>query len=436
MNTTASESTATCTDGASNQPARQSNIEALVAFFKSGIKPQGSHGKLGLELEHIIVQEDGSPVSYSEEHGVAWLLDALAVDYPTKATDNDGDLLGVARPGESVTIEPAAQIELSAGPYDDLSAAYKTFEGFQKKVSDLLSPFGKHLVSYGYHPTAAARTLELIPKQRYEYMNAYLGKKDTYGPCMMRGSASTQVSIDYTSEADCLRKMKIAYALVPLLSLMCDNSPVFEGAPRSHKLVRTDIWRHVDNDRCGLVCGVFDENFSLEDYAEFVLDTPAIVVPDGPGAWAYNEKSFGELYADATMTQHDVEHAVSMQFPDVRLKTYLEIRPADAMPVPYVIAYAALIKGLFYNETSLQRLERLFRDVSETSFEAAKDELMKQGYDAVVYGNKASLLCDEVIAIAQEALSADDVALLAPLANLVHERVTLADLAEQNSLRK
>lgn len=155
-------------------------------------------------------------------------LGELAADYPNTTTDDDGDLLGVSRPGESVTIEPAAQIELSAGPYDDLSAAYRTFEDFQKKVSGLLSPFGKHLVSYGYHPTAAARTLELIPKQRYEYMNSYLSRKDLYGPCMMRGSASTQVSIDYTSEDDCLRKMKIAYALVPLLSLMCDNSPIFE----------------------------------------------------------------------------------------------------------------------------------------------------------------------------------------------------------------
>ncbi len=436
MNTTANERAATCTDSDRNQPFREANLDALTSFFKSGIKPEGSQGKLGIELEHIIVQEDGSPVSYSEEQGVAWLLGELAADYPDTTTDDDGDLLGVSRPGESVTIEPAAQIELSAGPYDDLSAAYRTFEGFQKKVSGLLSPFGKHLVSYGYHPTAAARTLELIPKQRYEYMNSYLSRKDLYGPCMMRGSASTQVSIDYTSEDDCLRKMKIAYALVPLLSLMCDNSPIFEGAPRRCKLVRTDIWRHVDNDRCGIVPGVFDEGFSLRDYAAFVLDTPAIVMPDGPGKWAYSEKTFGEIYADAAMTPRDVEHAVSMQFPDIRLKTYLEIRPADSMPVPYVIAYAALIKGLFYGETSLQRLEGLLGGVNEASFESAKDELMAHGYEAVVYGRKAGLLCDEVIAVAAESLSADDDALLAPLANLVHERVTLADLAEQNSLQR
>ncbi len=436
MNTTASESAATCTNSNSNQPARESNIDALVSFFKSGIKPEGSHGKLGIELEHIIVQEDGSPVSYSEENGVAWLLGKLSADYPDKTTDDDGDLLGVNRPGESVTIEPAAQIELSAGPFDDLSIAYRTFEEFQKKVTDLLSPFGKHLVSYGYHPTAAARTLELIPKQRYQYMNSYLGEKDIYGPCMMRGSASTQISIDYTSESDCLRKMRIAYALVPLLSLMCDNSPIFEGTPRSHKLVRTDIWRHVDNDRCGLVPGVFSDSFSLRDYASFVLDAPAIVMPNEQGGWAYSEKTFGDIYASTPMAQHDVEHAVSMQFPDIRLKTYLEIRPADSMPVPYVIAYAALIKGLFYSETSLQRLESLFGKVDEKSFEAAKDELMESGYEAIVYGRKADLLCDEVIAIATEALPSDAVALLAPLANLVHERVTLADLAEQNSLRK
>lgn len=93
------------------------------------------------------------------------------------------------------------------------------------------------------------------------------------------------------------------------------------------------------------------------------------------------------------MTRKQVEHAVSMQFPDVRLKTYLEIRPADSMPIPYVIAYAALIKGLFYNEGNLQQLEALFADVDADAFERAKDALMERGYNAHVYGAPGSPTC-------------------------------------------
>lgn len=138
---------------------------------------------------------------------------------------------------------------------------------------------------------------------------------------MMRGSASTQISIDFTSIDDCLRKMRLAYALVPLLSLICDNSPMFEGKPRTHKLMRTDVWRHTDCDRCGLVPGALNKDFTLERYAQFVLDTPAIVMPQD-GGWAYSRKTFGEIYANQIMTNQEIEHAVSMQFPDVRLKTY------------------------------------------------------------------------------------------------------------------
>ena len=430
MNTTAAQIGSDTSQISAAQPARQGNLDALVSFFESGIKPSDAQGKLGIELEQIIVDGDGLPVSYSQDHGVAWLLNELSETYPEKTTDAEGDLLGLARPGEAVTIEPAAQLELSAGPFADLLKAREVFGNFQNEVNEALKPFGKQMVATGYHPTSPARDLELIPKQRYEFMNRYLSAADCYGPCMMRGSASTQVSIDYTSVEDCLRKMRIAYALVPLLSLMCDNSPVFEGEPRKHKLVRTDIWRHVDNDRCGLVPGVFDDGFTLRNYAAFVLDCPAIVMPSENGGWEYSTDTFGEIYAQRAMSQSDIEHAVSMQFPDIRLKTYIEIRPADSMPIPYVIAYAALIKGLFYNEESLLKLEALFADVTETAYDTAKNNLMENGYDATVYGKPAASLCDTIMEIASSALDSADRSLMQPLADLVSHRITLADKAE------
>ena len=319
MNIPAPENHTDVAGGDASQPARKRNIEALTAFFRSGIKPAGSHGKLGIELEQTIVRSDGSPVSYSEENGVAHLLEQLREFYPQATVDEEGDLLGVARPGEAITIEPAAQIELSAGPFDDLQKAAKTFAAYRQMLDDMLAPKGMHVVAQGYHPTATARSLDLIPKRRYAFMNRYLSAKDIYGPCMMRGSASTQISIDYTSEQDCLRKMRIAYALTPILSLICDNSPVFEDKPRPHKLMRTDIWRHTDNDRCGLVPGALSSGFTFEDYAKYVLDTPAIVAPDENEGWRYCEQTFGQLYADKPMTQKQVDHARLHHTLDVRL---------------------------------------------------------------------------------------------------------------------
>lgn len=425
------------TGGATNldrpQPARKSNVDAIVSYFESGIIGANEPGEVGIELEHTIVNNDKSPVSYHGPHGVEWLLGQLKETFPETTYDPEGDLLGVARPGEAVTIEPAAQLELSAGPFEGLEEAYRTFEAFEHQLSDILAPVGQQVLTQGYHPTATAKSLELIPKRRYQFMNLYLGEIGPFGPRMMRGSASTQVSIDYYSVSDCLRKLRLAYALVPLFSLMCDNTPTFEGMPRTHQLVRTEIWQHCDPKRCGLVPGVLDPDFDLRRYAEYILDTPAILIPCRKEQWCYSARTFGDIYAQRTMTRSEVEHAVSMFFNDVRLKTYIEIRPADALPIPYVIAYTALIKGLFYSSENLNELDELFADVDATAFEEAKNTLMARGYEAEVYGRPVATLVDHIIEMGRRGLPEHERTYLEPLAQLTAQHTTLATLAERQS---
>ena len=416
---------------AQNSPANgmemyDRNVDAIAAFIESGCI--AGEGALGIELEHIIVREDGSPVNYSGEDGIQSVLEVLRADYPQATYDAEGDLLGVARPGEAVTIEPAAQVELSAGPFHELAGAKVCFERFEEKLCSALAPKHGKLAKAGYHPTARATSLELIPKQRYEYMNRYLGAVSPFGPCMMRGSASTQVSIDYASIGDCIRKYRVASMLTPILSLICDNSPIFEGAPRTHRMVRTEIWQHCDPERCGIVPGVVEDGFSLRDYARWVYDTPAILVPDGQSGWREDSRRFSEIYAARPMDRADIEHALSMVFPDVRLKTYLEIRPADAMPVPYVVAYAALVKGIFYCEMSLARVEELIGGITTSDVERAKNSLQELGYAGEVYGRPAAEFADEVIAAARAGLSESERGFLEPLEKLVAARTTLADL--------
>lgn len=411
------------------QPAREHNISAIISYFESGIKQPDVPGEVGIELEHIIVDEDMGPVSYSEPYGIEWVLQQLNHDFPQTTRDAEGDLLGVARPGDAITIEPAAQLELSAGPCEELDLARMTFESFERQLADILSPVGHRALTMGYHPTAKAMDLELIPKQRYQFMDRYLGAKGPFGPYMMRGSASTQVSIDYYSVADCLRKFRLAFALVPLFALITDNAPVFEGEPRTQRLIRTHIWRLCDSDRCGLVPDVMESSFDLRRYAEYILDTPAILIPRDETSWCYSEQTFGDIYATQTMERADVEHALSMFFTDVRLKTYIEIRPADSMPIPYVIAYAALIKGLFYHAENLDELDDIFTDTDAAAVDEAKDALMQQGYEAHIYGHPVAELADTIMALARRGLSADEQAHLDPLAQLVTRRVTLAELS-------
>lgn len=411
------------------QPARQANIDAIAAHLRAGAKP--ACRALGIELEHICVNAQGRPLAYSEPGGVRDVLRALSSDYP-QTTVHDGDLLGVARPGMAVTIEPAAQLELSAGPFESMADALCAFQDFEADVARALEPVGGRVLTLGYDSAMRAVDKELIPKARYEFMDRYLSAVSPWGPRMMRGSASTQVSIDYVDETDCMAKMRAAQTLAPLFALMCDNSPVFEGAPRPHALMRTEIWNGVDPDRCGAVPGMFEDGFGFEDYAAYLLDVPAIVAVDADGKTRYDTRTFGEIYADRAMTDDDVLHAMSMVFPDVRLKSYVEIRPADSMPVRYAVAYAALVKGLFYNENSFAAVRRLLEGASAADVAAAKTALMKQAYEAQVYGHPVAELADAVIDLARNGLSAGERPYLDPLAQLVAARETLADRAAAN----
>ncbi len=406
------------------QPARQQNIHAIVEYFEGGIKDEARC--VGIELEHTLVHADGSPVSYADPDGQRAILETLAAKYPERQEDDAGNITLLSNGVANITLEPAAQVEVSAGPFADLASALDCIRTFQQDL-DEASADDVDIMCVGYHPTMEAISLELIPKARYHIMNEYLGAISRFGICMMRGSAATQVSIDYTSVEDCLRKLRLANALVPILSLIADNSAVFEAQRRPHQLMRTEIWEKCDPARCGTVPGVMEDGFTLEAYAEYILDTPAMV-DISEGVPQLSERTLGEIYADQPMTCSDVEHALSVFFTDVRLKRYIEIRPADAMPATFTVAYAALIKGLFYAEASLDALERLFADVSAKDILAAKRALMAFGYDAQVYGQPVSVFADEIMSLAAAGLGAEETALLRPLAVLVANRVTLADL--------
>ena len=193
-------------------------------------------------------------------------------------------------------------------------------------------------------------------------------------------------------------------------------------------MVRTTIWRNTDPARCGLVPGVMDTDFPLERYAEYVLDTPAIFACDADGTYHATDATFGELYNATPMGKAEVEHALSLLFNDVRLKYYIENRAADAMPIPFVTAYAALIKGLFYSETGLAALDELLDGVDNAAVEDAKDALIQDGYGATVYGRPIAEIGEHLFEVAHDALLQNERNYLSPLHQLVRMRKTLADM--------
>lgn len=411
---------------------REANRRLITEFFEAGCKQTR---RLGFELEHSLIRKDtGKAASYSEPGGVRDVLERLAPAYDEQSFE-DGNIVGLAKNDEVITLEPAAQLEISAGPFSDITEIERCYLDFRLRLNPILEEFGLDTPMTGYNLTQRAEDLELIPKFRYNRMNEFLGGQSPYGRCMMRGSASLQVSIDYASEEDAMSKIRVVSAMAPILSLITDNAPMFEGKPRKNHLVRAYVWAQMNQDRVGTVPGIMRHDFSFDDYADYIMTRQAILIPGGDEGWiSAGDATFDDVYSDRRMTTVELEHALSMVWPDVRLKRFVEIRPADAMPFDFSIAYTALIKNLFYDRKNLRVLDDLIEGIGHSDVDTAKKSLFADGYEGNVYGKPARFWADELLLLAAGSATRDEIAYLEPLQSMVSNRFTLASTWQGSEL--
>lgn len=414
----------------------EENRQALISYFQKGAKGSLSSRALGVEVEHFVVHIDTLQSVPYEAHagevGVSDVLAYLAQFYPEKTWGLQGDLIGLASHEASITLEPAAQLEISIAPYESIAEIVRIYQAFRDRVDPFLAQRGCMLVAQGYHPSQKAHDLQLIPKQRYRFMDEYFTTIHTHGERMMRASASTQVSVDFADEADAVRKMRITQAFAPVLAAMTDNVSAFEGDTNTRPIERLNLWRHVDNARCGSVPGLFDEGYGFAAYADWLLRTcpifvtrPSVHDPEGPSLRGVFGQTAQEAYADAPMTDQDREHLISMFWPDVRLKTFVEIRPADSLSIDLAAGYAALIKGLYYSESSLTALEQALGVVDgvwpldDQSTDNVIEAIRANRAQAYFYGRTLVEWEDFLLETARAALSEEDRSFLEALTNHV-----------------
>jgi len=356
---------------------------ALVEFFRGGCKAPEQF-KLGFELEHFIVGIDtGANVNFSESGGAGGLMEELAPLFPVRTREN-GRVLALSDRTTSLSLEPGGQLEISVAPCGAIAEIEAAYMRFRRLVDPRLLRHNSRLETYGYLPVSSVRDIELLPKQRYRYMDAHFRNTGRMGLHMMRGTAACHAAIDYGSEADFVDKVRCATLLGPILAFISSNSPVFEGEPNRNALLRTQIWRSVDTARTRLDT-IFDASFGFRKYAEFVLGPPLIF--------------------RAKKEEDALLHCLSLVFPDVRLRQYIEIRVADSMPIERALAYLALVKGLFADMPRLKRWLGQF-EWSCSAVTAAQDALMARGARAVVYGKPIAWMIDRLTALAGENLDA------------------------------
>lgn len=393
------------------------NINRIAAYIKSGEKKQGDE-KLGVEIEHFIVDKKTlKSIGYHGDAGAFNLLKRLS-KYYREEVYVDGSLLGLKRDGSYITLEPAAQLEISIDAKKTIAEIDSEYQTFYREVSLELDKENLMLVNLGYQPASKIEQLEMIPKLRYEKMAEHMSTKGRYAKNMMKGTCSVQVSIDYTSENDFKNKFRLANCLSAIFAFMTDNAPVFEGEENPSTMIRTQIWNEVDPARCGIVEDALNKPFGYRDYAAYIYNRPALMtLKDGELSYTA-DKTLASIFSDSPMKTEEIEYALGMFFPDVRAKKYIEIRMADSMPREYMLAYTALIKGLFYNSEILNALLSTFASVNDEDEKAMKENLIQNGKNARIFNKNIYDICVQLIDHAHKILG-DEKIYLAPLKELM-----------------
>lgn len=378
---------------------------ALVRYFEEGCKIEAS--SIGVELEQFIVDSDTHLAApYAGENGVRKVTEKLMQFYPENEPIIDEDLLGFLTKDFSITLEPAAQLEISIFPMKTVECLGEVFFDYDKNLKAVLSSMHLQAMPVATQPESKVDDLVMIPKERYRLMDMHFQKIGHAGREMMRGSCSTQVSVDYTSETDFRRKLQAASYFAPVLMLLTDHANRFQGEALNGYLKRSDIWEHTDPIRSSILPNVFSPTYGFEDYAQFLGNMPLIFRITEEGYEYTGSRTVAEIYAEQEPTEEEILHILSMAFPHIRLKHYLEVRVADSMPAPYILGYCALVKGLLYNEEVLDLVANRITAEQITDQTAADTivALRTDGWKGNIYSRPAKEAAKEALTLAEAVL--------------------------------
>ena len=395
--------------------------ENIKNYIRSGeTEAQG----LGLEVEHFVVNDSGVQIGFDE---VSSILNNMADIVEAEVIYMDGYPVGYVTKDYSITLEPACQFEISIKPCSDLEEIKNIYEEFIALWTPILKARGYHFETKGNLPLVELGIVDpeditLSPKKRYKYMDSYFRHSGKYGKYMMRASASTQVSVDFRSEEDLIRKLNVLQKISPVLMIAMENKTDPDSTLKDHPdkphLFRIQEWDDLDSSRTGFYPHSLESGFGYDSIADTILHTPLILLTDDGVTTDVGSETAEDLFArglireetlDITRERNLIEHFISMGFFHFRVKKYIEIRVADSVPIDRSLGYVALLKGILYSDENLITLDKELADIdSAEEIQKAVESVEKGGYNAVVYGRKASEWASHLYELAKEALPETD----------------------------
>jgi glutamate--cysteine ligase len=389
--------------------------DELIAYMEAGSKPP-TDWRIGTEHEKIgFNRDDLSPVPYDGPRSIKAMLEGVAERFGWEPVLENGNIVALKDPccdsGGTITLEPGGQFELSGAPLTHVHETCREVHTHLAQVREVADALNMGFLAIGFSPKWTLAETPIMPKRRYEIMRRYMPEVGRLGRDMMFRSATVQVNLDFSSEADMVKKLRVGLALQPLVTAIFANSPFTDGKPNGFLSYRSALWRDTDPHRTGMLPFAFESGMSFERYVDYALDVPMYFIKRGERQIDVAGESF-RAFMDSKLpqlpgerpTMSDWSDHLTTLFPEVRLKHFLEMRGADSGPTPYLCALPALWVGLLYDQTSLDAAWDLAKRWDNEQRETVRAEVPRMGLNARLGRHSVRTLAGEMLAIARHGL--------------------------------
>ncbi len=422
-------------------------VEAMAAHLAEGCKPE-SAWRIGAEHEKVLFRGGSfDPIPYDGDDGVFALMWGLK-RFGWDDVREGETLIGLHRGGANISLEPGGQFELSGAPLETVHDIHEETVQHLAEAKAVGQELGIGFLSLGFTPLWTRAQVPVMPKGRYKIMRAYMPKVGGLGLDMMFRTCTVQANLDFSSEADMVRKFRASLALQPIVTALYANSPFTEGKPNGFLSARANVWTDTDPDRTGLLDFVFEDGFGFEAYARYAMDVPMYFAKrdgryvdlSGRSFRRFVDGDLAELPGERANMKDWSDHLTTI-FPEVRLKQYLEMRGADVGPLDRLSALPALWAGVFYDAAALEAAWDLCKDWTQDDRRRLREDVARTGLKGQVADRPIQAVAQDLLAIAREGLRrrgcareglADETSYLTPLDEIAESGITPAErLLEQ-----
>ncbi len=415
----------------------------LVAYIAGGER-KFDDWRIGTEHEKFVFNlETLTPAPYEGGWGIRALLEGMG-RFGWEPILEDGNPIALSHAGGcSITLEPGGQVELAGAQLETIHQTCNEVHTHLAQVKEVAGDLGVGLIGVGFHPTATRDDIDWMPKGRYAVMRRYMPTVGNLGIDMMIRTSTVQVNLDFSSEADMVKKFRVSLALQPVATALFAASPFIEGKPSGLVSSRSHVWEDTDPDRCGILPFVFEDGMGYERYVDYVLDVPMyFVYRDGKyidaAGQSFRDFMEGKLPAlpGETPTEGDWSDHLTTLFPEVRLKKFLEMRGADGGPWRRLCALPALWTGLLYDQTALDAAWDMIKGWSIEDHAYLRSEVPKSGLKTPFKDGSVQDLAQRTLAIATLGLrnrkridsrGADETGFLGTLCQIADSGITPAE---------